>query len=802
MPVRCGDGVPRTLLVDNYDSYTFNLLQLLTRQVLAGGGAVRDKILVIRNDQYPWEVVRDRILPHVDNIVVSPGPGSAERAGDFGVCMELIRSGGRPLLGVCLGHQGIALAFGAAVERCRVPVHGQISPVEIYESEGLFAGIPSGFSAVRYHSLAVSDAGFPHDQLVVLARASGTVCAFEQRRGRVQVETREIMALRHRTRPLFGVQFHPESVCSEHGARLINNFTAMTRALAPPGQPHVPASVAAMSLLALDDRAWLHPPLAEPSGPRFELVSEDVPLGLPDADTAADLGERLQALLHADDPMPLWLDCASPGAHGGQMSVMASALGAATLQFRLAGRSVTVARRDCPDRHYSLVHQESLPAGATFWAWMQDVCDQTMVRPGPDDLRFQCGWIGYFAYELKAECTGVGPGGPSPAPQPGQMPDAQLAFVDRCVVLDLASAPPRARVLALAPAHPGAPPSGAPWLDRLVAFSSREPAAAWVGEQCRRIRGWAARLGGGGPAAPNEEAAAAEPMALRPAMDRSEYLEAIERAKEQILRGESYEVCLTTQFRARPRRPIVSAAQMRRQYLAMRRRSPAPYGALLWFGAPGEGIASCSPERFLSIDRGYVEMKPIKGTARRVPRPEAGCSDAEWAADDAARARALETDVKERAENLMIVDLIRHDLNSVSDGSVDVPRLMHIESFARVHQMVSTVRARVRPHIGPVAVLAHCFPPGSMTGAPKRRTVRILDALENHAPRGVYSGVIGYVSAHGAADFSVAIRTAVVDCAGTRLSVGAGGALTALSDPKAEWAEVETKVRSVCDCVS
>ncbi|KAJ2775368.1 para-aminobenzoate synthase, (PABA) [Coemansia nantahalensis] len=117
--------------------------------------------------------------------------------------------------------------------------------------------------------------------------------------------------------------------------------------------------------------------------------------------------------------------------------------------------------------------------------------------------------------------------------------------------------------------------------------------------------------------------------------------------------------------------------------------------------------------------------------------------------------------------------------------------------------MVTTVRARVRPQAGNLAVLAHCFPPGSMTGAPKRRTLRILDRLERSPvsaapePRGVYSGVIGYLSAHGAADFSVVIRTAVVDARGSRVSVGAGGALTILSDPKAEWAEVEAKLYSI-----
>ncbi|KAJ2391649.1 hypothetical protein GGI05_002884 [Coemansia sp. RSA 2603] len=230
----------------------------------------------------------------------------------------------------------------------------------------------------------------------------------------------------------------------------------------------------------------------------------------------------------------------------------------------------------------------------------------------------------------------------------------------------------------------------------------------------------------------------------------------------------------------------------------MRRRNPAPYGALLWYDDLQAGVASCSPERFLRVtpdktntvsgDR-RVEMRPIKGTCRRDPLADS--------AEDRRRAESLRSDAKERAENLMIVDLIRHDLGWIArGGTVAVPGLMEIESFATVHQMVSTVCAQLPSDgVGDVGALAHCFPPGSMTGAPKRRTTQIIDTLEG--PRGVYSGCLGYFSASGRqSDWSVVIRTAVVDQAGARVSVGAGGALTILSDPKAEWAEVETKLHA------
>ncbi|KAJ2761820.1 hypothetical protein IWQ57_005948, partial [Coemansia nantahalensis] len=458
---------------------------------------------------------------------------------------------------------------------------------------------------------------------------------------------------------------------------------------------------------------------------------------------AAELGERLQALLHGDDPMPLWLDSAKPAAHDGSLSVLASGCGALTVRYRLAGRRVSVARlgRQCTAEP---VFAARLPATdargdtVSFWTWMQDVYDHTRAAPssgsssGARGLRFQGGWIGYFAYEMKDECFGMTPPAHAPAPPEEdndaaqRMPDAQLTFVDRCVVLDLGRSPPRATALALV-ARPGAAPNADhPWLSTL-GFGSAQLAAAWAQEQAGRIRAWAAAAAAAPPAAPPGEAEAPA-LRLRPVLPRDEYLGAIARAKQQIARGESYEICLTTQFRATlsGEQAITTAQQMRRQYMRMRQASPAPHGALLWYGDLEAGVASCSPERFLSIapdaaaGARTVEMKPIKGTARRAPPPPRGpcaahghaslaaaCAQcrAQWAADDARRAHALQTDVKERAENLMIVDLVRHDLGSVADGCVEVPRLMHIESFAAVHQMVTTVRARVRPQAGNLAVL-------------------------------------------------------------------------------------------------
>ncbi|MES2187918.1 MAG: aminodeoxychorismate synthase component I [Pseudomonadota bacterium] len=207
--------------------------------------------------------------------------------------------------------------------------------------------------------------------------------------------------------------------------------------------------------------------------------------------------------------------------------------------------------------------------------------------------------------------------------------------------------------------------------------------------------------------------------------------------------------------------------------------NPAPFAAFL--EGPGFAIASCSPERFLQCRGGRVEARPIKGTAPRGENP----------ADDALQRQWLAGSAKDRAENVMIVDLMRNDLGRVAvTGSVEVPELFTLEPHASVWQMVSTVRARLRPDCGVAELLRACWPPGSMTGAPKVQALRLIEALEP-VRRGWYAGSIGYLDCRGNLDLSVVIRSAVV--AGGRVMVQLGGGIVADSQPAPEWAETVAK---------
>jgi para-aminobenzoate synthetase len=601
------------LIIDNYDSFTFNLVH-------AVAAITGEMPIVVRNDEMDWDGIRDLDFT---SVIISPGPGRPDRERDFGVSGDVILNADVPVLGVCLGHQGIAHLFGGQVSQVP-PVHGQSSEV-IHNGDELFRGIPQRFSAVRYHSLAVMEP-LPAELRKIAWSSDGTV-----------------MALRHVTRPIWGVQFHPESVSTEYGVELLRNFVF-------PGSQHQASKRGTVRTIPL------------PYAP--ELLFRE---------------------LFSRERYAFWLD--NP------------------LAFSYMGAS--------EETHKGALKQFDMPG-----------------LPFP----FAGGYVGYFGYEWGSRHKHQSP-----------YPDSMLLRVEQFLAID----------------HNG----------NTLYLVGRDP---WLDDMERRIASIRPRV--------TERWNRRMPTA-RYSISRPDYLDKVRECLSLIRAGESYELCLTNKLCLDTDIPALT------YYETLRRINPAPYSAFLQLD--DIQVASTSPECFLRIRRELrtgerrAESRPIKGTMRRGQNAE----------EDARLRDLLASDARYRAENLMIVDLVRHDLSRVCEvGSVHVPRLMEVETYPTVHQLVSTIAGQLRPDVTTEDALRALFPGGSMTGAPKLRSIELLDELEP-AARGIYSGAIGYIGFNGTADLSIVIRTAVFR--GRHVSLGVGGAIVAQSDPEAEWDEMELKAQAL-----
>ncbi|MFF8232924.1 aminodeoxychorismate synthase component I [Streptomyces caelestis] len=798
----------KTLLIDNDDSYTYNLFQLIAE--------VNGEEPVVVRDDAAVEGVPD--LREFDNLVVSPGPGHPADARDFGIAARLVATSPVPVLGVCLGHQGIALGERGVVGPAPEPRHGHLSTIR-HDERDLFQGLPQNFTAVRYHSLSVREP-LP-EMLEATAWAEDGV----------------LMGLRHRARPLWGVQFHPESALTEFGHRMLVNFRNMTatragklrtkntavpsheasarrRVVVPECEAGVsrsstagrrPAGGARAAVIPSDRAGWFGGALSSggvvPSGgvvvsggagPSAEVGPSGAADPSADADPSTDAGmstgaapsaghrprtdsdpfdavapttatiprprrpERVGYRLHcrriagavdaeaafarmcAGASRAFWLDSSLVEAGRSRFSFFGDDRGplAEFVRYDVGSGRCEIERAGRPVRKVA----------ASVFDYLKRQLTSRRVDATGLPFDFTGGYVGYFGYEVKADCG-------SPNRHRSPVPDAAWLFADRVIAVDHQEGFTYA--VCLAENTPQAAREAADWLEGALAGLScvateRPPLPV---------------------PPPVADPGAAEPWLVR---DRETYLADIEACRRELRAGTSYEVCLTNAARL-PAPPDAFG-----YYRTLRRDNPAPYAAFLRFGELE--VAGSSPERFLRIGRdGIAEARPVKGTAPRGDGPE----------EDARLRDALASDAKTRAENLMIVDLLRNDLGQVCrTGSVRVSKLMATETYATVHQLVSTVEGRLRADTDAVDCVRACFPGGSMTGAPKLRSLEIIDSLESEA-RGVYSGALGYFGCGGGADLSIVIRTAVFSDG--QMHLGAGGAIVLDSDPDAEYEEMLLK---------
>ena len=677
-----------TLIIDNYDSFTYNLYHLI--------GLVNGvEPVVIKNDELTLHEIEQI---NYDNIIISPGPGHPNNIKDLGVCGKIIAHTSRPLLGVCLGHQAICQQYGGRVDLAPQPRHGWISTIS-HEQDSLFDGIPETFKVVRYHSLSVCQ---PLPKALKAIAYTGN---------------RQIMALKHRIKPIFGVQFHPESICSQYGDQIFKNFKKITEA-------HTNLKKRSYFLSSPIKK---QPYVDENKKTYFYLLTKKIEYPASP--------ESIFNHYFSHKKYSIWLD-SSKSCEKNSLSIMGCVEGPHSFFIKY----------DVSKKEIIIKHKKLQKIKQNIWQFLKDYLNSLKIFKENYQFNFCGGFVGYLGYEVKNTFS-------ENYIYHSQHPDVQMIFLDRFLIFDHHN-----RCIHLVGLHKK---------------EEKKECQQWINKMHNMMI--------------NMPSSVTKPQYTNKKIDlsytlkhnKSKYLNNINRCLQYIKEGQSYEICLTNKIFLQKK-----YLNPWSYYKTLRHINPSSYGSYLRFD--DLTIASSSIELFLTVDSlKQVVTKPIKGTLPRGKNRQ----------EDSHLKNRLKKEIKFISENLMIVDLLRHDLGKVCKlGSVTVPRLMDVETYPTVHQLVSTVCGQLKKDKDSIDCLKACFPPGSMTGAPKIRTLDLLDLLEV-GPRGVYSGVIGYLSADKSAQFSVTIRTAVIDQ--EKIEIGVGGAITALSCPQEEFEEMLLKAKSL-----
>lgn len=809
----------RLLLIDHYDSFTYNLVDMLGQNCL-------HPPVVVAADSSLADVQRLLDQGTVDGIVLSPGPGNPDTCGSLAAALVETHPD-TPILGVCLGHQIMGTVYGATCTQAPTPVHGQVQELRLLENvngddlwqrtfdnlrdfsngvNGEFASDDESWQVTRYHSLHVTQ--LDQTRLIPTATSSD---------GQVN------MAFRHATLPHYGVQFHPESVGSNNGWALLKAFCDICQqtkvSLSSQRHPSPMHSNRAHE----DESNESDNGVKAPTDAANSVIdgADDTTVVVCKVPNSRMEPRHVMDKLLKDSAYRFWLDTADKRANA--MSV----LGQAAERVEYWGQDAAPDRRgvyvfeteDGDAQHYPdldiltyLDREYSQPTNSVVFVDYDQrgrLVVRDTVRESANVLPFSYrgGHVGYLGYEVRhdtAEYLTTLEGGqyrPRKHTQkiPTSTPTAALMKAERSYVYHHDQK--QWYLICHLPKHN---------------FEHRRDTMEWIETQARIMVEY-------DPATEECETGhssgpppVAGPVRFTPNRSKETYNRNFETCLEKIKEGESYELCLTNKLEA----SVKTRETPLDLYSVLRRRNAAPFSSFFDWNSQqqvpaGSSFAICcsSPERFVSVVPGLgetmqVEAKPIKGTCARVlPPPTRSQRNEAEDREDMRRAEELRLSVKNRAENLMIVDLLRNDLSRVCrTGSVHAAKLMDIESFATVHQMVSTIRGTLdTPRQSAVSTLRACFPGGSMTGAPKLRTTDILAEIEEGVSRGPYSGCLGYVGVNGAMDMNIVIRTAVLtplpQVGSWQVSVGAGGAITILSESEDEYEEMILKASAVIKAV-
>ncbi len=679
------------LIIDNYDSYTHILANLIWK--ISG-----EEPLVFKNDEKTLEELEGY---NWDRIVISPGPGRVDNPEYFGVCKELIlKYTNLPLLGVCLGHQGLGYLAGAKLKYLDTVCHGKISPIEHY-GDSLFKGLPKHFSGTRYHSMVLDmDSILESGEDPFESESRIKILAKSQDDG-------QIMAIKLSNINHYGVQFHPESVGTSFGEIILSNFLNINRKTFNLNSLHKSKS----NKTDVHSPNWEQLPWKEPA-------------------------EVAQQFFSSSDDF-FWLDSADEHSNSNW-----SFMGRAERSF--------IEKENSLHQLVNGVATHNLGQNALEFLKQQAINKKESNPNFP--IPFDGGYVFAFPYNWNHKSFGL-----------------EQNF----------------RVT--------------PWImevNEFLAFQHIEKKLYWVkqvGQAHSKIfepennwRKWFEKESDTKKnTLPTDYTFDSQNIweIWKASLSKEEYLGRIAKAQEKLKMGESYEICLSNLWSAEA---DLNSFDL---YLELRRHNPAPFMAFMKMNR--ESILSSSPERFLKVfPDGEVLTEPIKGTRKKTGLPEQYENQ---------KLELLESK-KEDSELLMITDLLRNDLaKECRPGSVHLKSLKKISQYASVFQLSSEIAGRLREGRNGIDLINSCFPGGSICGAPKKRTLEIIEQLEPQ-DRGFYTGSLGYLGKDGAMDSNILIRSFYHK--ETHWEFGAGGAVLAVSDPEKEWDEVLAKAEPLIKAFS
>ncbi|MCJ1315224.1 para-aminobenzoate synthase, (PABA) [Xylographa vitiligo] len=801
---------PRVLFLDAYDSFSNNIIALLEAHC----------------NVHVTKVYIDAVIPDLDGfltafaaIVCGPGPGHPKCPKDVGLFKDvwaLPDDSIIPVLGICLGFQSLAHDLGASVVCLPQPRHG-IRTCVTTSSTSIFEDIPE-VHTVQYHSLHAvlgEDTSTPlmdtrlWKPSVLCPDLQPLAWDFSGQAGmdsKFQKNPHSIlMAIKHKGKPYYGIQFHPESICSDPSAqlvvanwwrcalewlgcnrpvRLLRDDTIVPDRFRPllyesnmesGDNSQMTRSASSASTWSSTSSAMTSDSIRETYKDYPKLVSATLPIGaltVPSICDALDLAKDECVILDSEMRQLPQLGVSSIiGIVLPRTKKITYSVGAKQAKLHQEGREELIDLDDYEGSIFSFIR-----------AFMYKYKTDTNA-----DRAFCGGLMGYITYEAGLETIGVSASACSSGP------DICFAFIEHSILIDHKQRTIHIQFLQMGE-HDYEADSRVTKTANILENLSQENAKLAIDIQSHTF-----------PKA----------MRQRTPPTESEYKAKIARCQREIGAGNSYELCLTDQTSV-SLGDDVSSWDM---FVKLRQLNPAPFAAYVRLGPLT--LLSTSPERFMNWSRfqtshngsentetelfSRCQFRPIKGTVKK----DQLRSDGTIHRVTRLEATEILKTQKEQAENLMIVDLIRHDLYGVC-RDVCVEGLMVVEEYESVFQLVSVIEGKLynsRHSMPPTAdetsgidCLAASLPPGSMTGAPKRRSCQLLREIENEKPRSVYSGVLGYMCVSGKGDFSVVIRSLYKwdspEADHSTWKIGAGGAITTLSTEEDEWEEMLTKLQS------